>query len=65
MLFSCKRCNQEIEADDTTGQMSGCRDPACPQNEPVEICDECGFYPADWPSRLCQGCEAYHEHQGV
>ena len=26
------------------------------------ICQECGVYPADYPSRICPGCEAYHEH---
>jgi hypothetical protein len=26
-------------------------------------CEECGQYPADPPSRLCPGCEAYQEHQ--
>lgn len=26
-------------------------------------CEECGKYWADWPSRLCPGCEAYREHQ--
>jgi len=27
------------------------------------LCEECGQYPADTPSRLCTGCEAYKEHQ--
>lgn len=26
-------------------------------------CEECGFYLADPPSRLCPACEAYQEHQ--
>ena len=25
-------------------------------------CDECGKEWADWPARLCSGCEAYREH---
>jgi len=31
------------------------------ERQPV-ICDECGKYPADLPSSLCPGCEAYQEH---
>jgi hypothetical protein len=27
------------------------------------MCDECGIHPADQPSKLCPGCEAYREHQ--
>jgi hypothetical protein len=27
------------------------------------MCEECGIYPADQPSKLCPGCEAYREHQ--
>ena len=30
-----------------------------------QICDECGKYPADLPSKLCAGCEAYREHTGA
>lgn len=26
-------------------------------------CEDCGVYPADLPSKLCAGCEAYREHQ--
>lgn len=26
------------------------------------LCEECETYPADWPSKLCPGCEAYREH---
>ena len=26
-------------------------------------CEDCNIYLADWPSRLCPGCEAYKEHQ--
>ena len=26
-------------------------------------CADCGIYPADPPSLLCPGCEAYREHQ--
>lgn len=29
------------------------------------ICEECGKYPADPPSKLCPGCEAYREHTGA
>lgn len=28
-----------------------------------KICSECGIYPADLPSDICSGCEAYHDHQ--
>lgn len=28
-------------------------------------CEECGQYPADAPSPLCPGCEAYREHQSI
>lgn len=28
-----------------------------------KMCVECGKYPADPPSKLCPGCEAYKEHQ--
>lgn len=27
------------------------------------LCDGCGKYPADPPSHLCPGCQAYQEHQ--
>lgn len=26
------------------------------------ICQECGIYVADYPSKLCTGCNAYKEH---
>jgi hypothetical protein len=26
------------------------------------VCEECGQNPADAPSRLCVGCDAYREH---
>lgn len=29
-----------------------------------KMCEECGKYPADWPSKLCAGCNAYKEHTG-
>jgi hypothetical protein len=29
----------------------------------VVMCEECGKNPADLPSRICPGCEAYREHQ--
>lgn len=28
-----------------------------------EKCEGCGIYPADPPSKLCPGCQAYQEHQ--
>lgn len=28
------------------------------------LCEECGVYPADPPSKICPGCEAYREHTG-
>lgn len=28
-------------------------------------CEECGINPADTPSRLCVGCDAYREHTGA
>jgi len=28
-------------------------------------CEECGVNPADTPSRLCVGCDAYREHTGA
>lgn len=28
------------------------------------LCVDCGKYPADLPSKLCPGCEAYREHSG-
>jgi hypothetical protein len=27
------------------------------------VCEECGIYRADPPSKICVGCEAYREHQ--
>ena len=27
------------------------------------MCEECGKNPADLPSRICPGCQAYREHQ--
>ena len=32
-----------------------------PDNSP-KMCEECGEYPADLPSNLCCGCDAYKEH---
>lgn len=32
-----------------------------PDNSP-KMCEECGEYPADSPSKLCCGCDAYKEH---
>ena len=26
------------------------------------VCEDCGINPADPPSRICPGCEAYREH---
>ena len=34
-------------------------EPECP------MCDECGKYPADPPSKLCPGCQAYREHTAI
>jgi hypothetical protein len=31
----------------------------------VKKCEECRKYPADLPSRLCPGCDAYREHTGA
>ena len=28
-----------------------------------KMCSKCGQYPADTPSDICAGCEAYKEHQ--
>jgi hypothetical protein len=28
------------------------------------LCKECGKYPADSPSKICAGCQAYREHTG-
>ncbi len=28
-------------------------------------CDDCGVNWADYPSKLCPGCEAYREHTGA
>lgn len=25
-------------------------------------CSDCGIHPADPPSKMCSGCEAYREH---
>ena len=33
------------------------------EGKPVVMCEDCGERPADLPSRLCPGCEAYREHQ--
>ena len=30
----------------------------------LQLCSECGQYPADEPSSLCQGCAAYLSHTG-
>ena len=27
------------------------------------LCEECGIHPADSPSKLCAGCDAYKDHQ--
>ena len=29
------------------------------------LCIECGEYPADDPSPLCPGCEAYKDHTAI
>lgn len=28
-------------------------------------CEQCGLYPPDHPSKLCQGCDAYAAHTAV
>ena len=28
-------------------------------------CSECGKYPADSPSSLCTGCDAYQDHTSI
>jgi hypothetical protein len=35
--------------------------PKKPKRPP--LCEECGIYRSDPPSRLCPGCQAYGEHQ--
>lgn len=35
------------------------------QSDKAVMCKECGKYPADLPSRLCPGCEAYREHTAI
>lgn len=32
-----------------------------PKEKPL-LCEECGLYPADLPSKICPGCAAYKEH---
>lgn len=32
------------------------------EKEKVKMCSSCGKYPADYPSDICAGCEAYEEH---
>lgn len=39
----------------------GCDELRAAYNEAM-YCDSCGTYPADYPSKLCVGCEAYMEH---
>lgn len=29
------------------------------------MCEECGKYPADWPSKTCAGCDSYADHTAV
>lgn len=29
----------------------------------LRMCEECGVYSADYPSKMCSVCEAYKEHQ--
>lgn len=36
-----------------------------PKKRRPRMCDECGVNPADKPSRLCVGCDAYREHTGA
>lgn len=45
--------------------LSGLRrvQPLAPKRSTRKLCEECGIFPADLPSRLCPGCEAYQEHQ--
>ena len=30
-----------------------------------KLCSDCGLYPADLPSHICPGCEAYREHTAI
>lgn len=30
----------------------------------IKMCNECGQYPADTPSKKCSGCNAYRDHTG-
>ena len=32
------------------------------QQQQPPICEDCGKYPSDPPSKLCPGCEAYKDH---
>ena len=32
---------------------------------PNKLCADCGKNWADYPSKLCPGCEAYREHTGA
>lgn len=53
-------CNNVIEE----GHRDWC--PVCAQKVVVlkpDLCEECLQYPADPPSKLCTGCQAYKEHQ--
>jgi len=29
------------------------------------LCEDCGKFPADYPSKLCPGCQVYREHTGA
>ena len=55
----CPQCQGEISVGDKLafGLCYKCVDKA------YNTCVECGIYPADYPSQLCTGCEAYQEHQ--
>jgi hypothetical protein len=35
-----------------------------PKRKRRVMCEDCRKYPADLPSRICPGCDAYREHTG-
>ena len=34
----------------------------CLEMEEYGLCEECGIFPADYPSKLCCGCNDYKDH---
>jgi hypothetical protein len=61
-MNTCPKCGAE-SGDDWSQCEGSCPIPASPHYRvSPPRCESCGINPADPPSKLCVGCQAYREH---